>query len=145
MLYNLRMNPTDELKLIGIGIVQNSNGEVVIIERKKKEFGHDKSILTWAFPGGEHASYETVQQGVEREVLEETGYEIVVHEKISERKHPQFPVMIKYFRCELKSDEQTELVDIDEIAQVKWVKPSELKNYFTTDLDPGISKFLGLA
>ncbi len=138
--YNTRVMQT-----IGIGIVQNSKGQVVIVERKKKEKGTGNKILTWVFPGGEPASYETVQQGVEREVCEETGYEVLVHEKISERNHPEFPVLIKYFRCELKTDEQVELVDVEEIAQVKWVKPEELKDYFTTDLDPGVSQFLRLS
>lgn len=135
----------DQSNLVGVGILLNPKGEVVIIERKKKEKGTDNSILSWAFPGGEPATYETIQQGVEREVLEETGYEVVVHEKISERVHPSFPVLIKYFRCELKSEEQTELVDVEEIAQVKWVMPEELKNYFTTDMDPGVTEFLGLS
>lgn len=130
--------------LVGVGIVQNNSGEVLIIERKKKEQGSGGSILSWAFPGGEPASYETIQQGVEREVTEETGYEVVVHEKISERSHPEFPVLIKYYHCKLKSEERTELVDVDEIAQVKWVKPEELKSYFTTDMDPGVKEFLSI-
>ncbi len=139
------MDDNKKLTVIGMGVIVNEAGKVAIVERKNKEVGADGSTLSWAFPGGEPASYETVQEGVEREVLEETGYEVIVHEKISEREPIQFPILIKYFRCVLKSDEQTELVDVDEIAQVKWVKPEELKNYFTTDLDPGVSQFLGLS
>jgi len=34
------------------------------------------------------------------------------------------------------------VVDVHEIESLKWVSPQELANYFTTDLDPGVAKFL---
>jgi 8-oxo-dGTP pyrophosphatase MutT (NUDIX family) len=118
---------------------------VLIVRRRKIETGTGSAKLTWAFPGGIPSSYETPQDTVAQEVLEETGYEVEVHELISKRKHPQFPVFVYYFRCELKTSEATEVVQDEEIAGVKWVKPEEIKNYFTSDFDPIVAKFLGLS
>ncbi len=34
--------------------------------------------------------------------------------------------------------------EVDEIEEIKWVKPEELKNYFTTNIDPEVKKILGI-
>jgi len=36
------------------------------------------------------------------------------------------------------------IVDVHEVESIKWVPTNELKDYFTTDLDPGVAKFLNL-
>ena len=36
---------------INLGIARSGKGEVLMIRRRKKEEGGDKSVLQWAFPG----------------------------------------------------------------------------------------------
>jgi len=30
------------------------------------------------------------------------------------------------------------------VAEIKWVKPEEIRNLITTDLDPNVAKILGI-
>lgn len=130
---------------INLGIVVNNHKEVLLIRRAKKEEGKDKSILNWAFPGGRSHKNESKKECVERETLEETGYRIKSIKEISSRIHPQFPVFIVYHLCGLLSEKQAEKpIDPHEIAEIRWVKPKEIKKMLTTDLDSKVGHELGL-
>lgn len=132
---------------INLGVVVNDKNEVLIVKRAKEEKSKDGSVtLTWAFPGGKQKFEETRKQGVEREVLAETGYQVTLIKEINLRSHPQFPVIIVYHLCRPISQTPTQKPSEPwEITEVKWVKPQELKNYFTTDLDKKVVAELGLA
>ena len=58
---------------INLGIVINNQKDFLLIKRAKKEEGKDKSILSWAFPGGRQYKNESKKECIEREILEETG------------------------------------------------------------------------
>ena len=78
--------------------------------------------------------------------MDETGYDVECTKEISMRPHPQFDVFIVYHRCGLVNPEPiAEPKEPHEVAEIKWVKPEELKKLFTTDLDPKVAKDLGLS
>lgn len=131
---------------INLGVVVNNQDKVLIIKRAKEEKSQDGTkTLTWAFPGGKQKFEETRKQGVEREVLAETGYQVTVLKEINLRSHPQFPVIIVYHLCRPLSDKPNQQPSEPwEVKEIKWVKPEELKNYFTTDLDKKVAIELGL-
>ena len=52
---------------IALAIVQNDDGEVLIIKRKNPEKGKDTVELKWAFPGGKISDYESHEETAERE------------------------------------------------------------------------------
>ena len=131
-------------KGIAVGIIKNPGGKVLIIERVRKETGTDGSKLTWVFPGGKLDGDENFEQAVVREVMMETGYNVKVIELISERTHPQFDVPIKYYACELVEFRTRPIQEVHEVATLKWVAPQDLKDYFTTDIEPKVAKYLGL-
>jgi len=131
---------------INLGVVVNGKGEILVIRRVKKETGSDGSTLTWAFPGGRQRLNETRAECVKREILAETGYDVHSIKEISLRPHPQFDVFIVYHRCELVSPKQiAKPLEPHEVAEIRWVKPEEIKKLFTTDIDSKVSKELGLA
>ena len=132
-------------KGIAVGVVRSPDGKVLIMQRVRTERGSDDSKLTWVFPGGKLDGFETFDEAVVREVLLETGYKVKVVDLISERFHPQFNVNIKYFNCELVNITTKPIQVVHEVSSVKWVTPSELKDYFTTDLDEKVAKFLEIA
>lgn len=136
-------NPKD--KGIAVGVLVNNSGKVLIMKRVRSEHGSDNSVLTWVFPGGKLDGSETFEQAVVREILFETGYKTKIIKQISERFHPQFNVPIKYFAVELAAFTTKPIQEIHEVETIKWVDPSELKDYFTTDLDKDVAKFLNLA
>jgi len=131
---------------INLGIVLNKKEEVLMIRRAKKEIGKDKSVLEWAFPGGKQRYTENRIDCVKREILAETGYDIaVIKENISMRLHPQFPVFIVYHLCRLNSEKPiAKPQEPHEVAEIKWVKKSDIKNLITTDLDEKVAKELGI-
>jgi len=63
--------------VVGIGGVVIENGQVLLIKR-----GSEPLRGQWSIPGGLLELGESLQQGVARELLEETGLEVRVHELI---------------------------------------------------------------
>ncbi|HEY4475128.1 MAG TPA: NUDIX hydrolase [Candidatus Paceibacterota bacterium] len=132
-------------KFINLGIVLNKQGEALMIRRVKEETGKDGAVLKWAFPGGKQKLTESRNDCVKREVLAETGYDIKPIKQISLRKHPQIDMFIAYHLCKLNTDEPVaKPIEPHEVAEIKWVKLSEIEKLVTTDLDPGVKKELGL-
>ncbi len=130
---------------INLGIIVNDKGEVLMIRRVKKEIGKDSSVLEWAFPGGKQRFDESRSKCVEREVLDETGYDIKSVKEISLRVHPQILVFIVYHLCELKIEKPiAEPIEPHEVAEIRWVKKEDIKNLITTNLDEKVSEELGL-
>ena len=130
---------------INLAVVKNKQGEILMIRRKKEETGKNKAVLKWAFPAGKQHLNETREECAEREVLAETGYKIKPIRQISLKMHPQFPVMIVYHLCELISPEPVaKPSESHEVAEIKWVIPSQIKNLITTTLNPDVAKELGI-
>ena len=128
---------------IVLGIIINKPNNILLIKRlweEKSLNGSEK--LTWAFPGGEIDEGETKEEALVREIRNETGFKVKVAKKISERVHPQFNIKISYYLCEIIPGGVKPIMDVNEVESIKWVKTSDLKDYFTTDLDPGVAKFL---
>ena len=137
---NNEKTPKNEVVL---GVIKNSVNKVLIVSRVWPEKSLDGSaMLTWAFPGGEIDEGETQEEALIREVRSETGFKVKVLDKISKRIHPQFNVKIHYFSCEIIPGSMRPISDVHEIESTKWVDVSELRNYFTSDLDPNVAKFL---
>ncbi len=128
---------------INLGIVRNEKGEVLMIRRVEKEQGGDESTLEWAFPGGKQRYDESREGCVQREILDETGYDVVSDREISMRIHPQFMITIIYHLCHLNSPEPIdEPKEAHEVAEIRWVKLAEIKSLITTDLDPKVASIL---
>ncbi len=130
---------------INLGVVRNEKGEVLIVKREEEEKSEkDNSILIWSFPGGKQRLNESREECVKRKVSERTGYDVASIKQISLRMHLQFPVMIAYHLCRLVSPKPTiaKPAESYKIAEIRWVKPEEIRKLFTTDLDPGVAKEL---
>lgn len=128
---------------INLGIVLNSKGEVLVIKRKKAERGKAEEILIWAFPGGKQRYNESRKECVEREVLAETGYKIEAEGEISLRMHPEFPVTVVYHFRQLKESKAVSgTKEPWEGEEIKWVKPEEIRNLVTSNLDPKVAEEL---
>jgi 8-oxo-dGTP pyrophosphatase MutT (NUDIX family) len=141
------INPEKEKKpeFIVLGIVLNKRGEVMIVKRKRKEKTLTGKELIWVFPGGKQEEGEMREDRVVKEILAETGYKVKPIQQIHLRIHPDVLKMTAYFLCELEKEKAVqEIEEKDEIEEVRWVEPKELKNYFTTDIDPEVKKVLGI-
>jgi len=132
-------------EFIVLGVVINKKGEVLIVKRKGKETTLTGKELIWTFPGGKQKKGETREERVVKEVLAETGYKIKPIKQVHLRIHPDVFKMMVYFLCELEKEEPIqEIKEKDEIEEFRWVKLQELKDYFSTDIDPEVKKILAI-
>lgn len=135
--------PEESKNFINLAVVRNKQGKVLMIRRRIEETGKDGSVLRWAFPAGKQRFDETREECVKREVLAETGYEIKPLRQLSLKMHPQFPIIIVYHLCELVSPGPVaKPSESHEVAEIKWVKPSQIKKLITTSLNPEVAKEL---
>jgi mutator protein MutT len=133
----------EQTDFIVLGVVLNKEGKVMIVKRKKKEITLTKKELIWVFPGGKLEKGETREERVVKEVLDETGYKVNPLKLIHLRIHPETLKIIAYFLCELEEENPVqEIKEKEEIEEVRWVSPEELKNYFNTEIDSEVKKIL---
>ena len=109
--------------VIGIGIVINNVGEVLIAQRLQ-----DQSMGgMWEFPGGKQEKGESIEETIARELKEELAIDIKVGQKLIELdhafSHKKFHFIVHI--CKLISGDPQPLAS----QQFKWVMPHELQNY----------------
>ena len=83
LLNNMRAEQSkNQLPVVGVGAIVVHNGAVLLVKRGKPP--HEGE---WAIPGGKLQWGETLQQGAEREILEETGITIKAGELLYHFEH----------------------------------------------------------
>lgn len=99
------------------GIVVNDAGQVLIIRRRDN--GH------WEPPGGVLELDESFEEGVRREILEETGIGVEVQQLTGVYKNMTRGVVALVFRCR-PLDERLGISD--EATSVRWTDPGEVSS-----------------
>jgi 8-oxo-dGTP diphosphatase len=110
-------------KKIGVAVIRNDRRQILIDRRRNTG---DMAGL-WEFPGGKIERCETVEECIQREILEELGIEIEVIEPLMEIEHtyPNFRVTLFVYLCHLISGEPQPI----ECDEVRWVNVTELDRY----------------
>jgi ADP-ribose pyrophosphatase YjhB (NUDIX family) len=129
-----------EKPVVGIGGVIIEQGRTLLIRR-----GSEPLRGEWSIPGGTLEIGETLQEGVARELLEETGVEIRVLELIEVfdrifleneasgpplRKTPRFHFVIVDYLCERVSGEPRAGSDVTDVA---FAREEELQQFHLTE------------
>jgi 8-oxo-dGTP diphosphatase len=121
-----------ERPIVGVGAVIVSDGKVVLIRRK-----YEPLAGQWSLPGGALEIGETLEAGVAREMLEETGLEVEVGPVIevfdritydATRRVRYHYVLIDYLCWPVGGDLRAGS-DVDDVALVD---PSQLVDYGIT-------------
>lgn len=97
------------------GVVVNGDGHVLIIQRRDNG--------RWEAPGGVLELRESFEEGVRREIIEETGVPVAVEHLTGVYKNMRLGVVALVFRCRALSDE---VHQGDEAAVVRWVNPDDV-------------------
>ncbi|MGE5140033.1 MAG: A/G-specific adenine glycosylase, partial [Rudaea sp.] len=107
---------------IGVGLVWKKGR--LLIQRRKAE-----GLLggLWEFPGGKREAGESLQACVEREVKEELGIQVKVKEEFAVVTHgyTHFSITMHAYACEFVRGRPR----ATSATAVRWVRPSELKDY----------------
>lgn len=114
-----------------LAIIKNDRGEVLIGKREKDPFIEK---LSWTFPGGRPACEFDLEEYLKIEVKKKTGYDIEVGDILFAKSYPEDRhfLSIYYSAKIVGGNEQPG----EKFSELKWVKPENLKNYFTTSLHP---------
>lgn len=110
-----------------VGIITNDKGEILVATRSK-----EPAKGTLDLPGGFCDSYETAEEGVTREVLEETGLKVTGIQylfTIPNRYNysgMELHTMDMFFKC--KVDDSCILAANDDVADLHWIRIDELNS-----------------
>jgi 8-oxo-dGTP pyrophosphatase MutT (NUDIX family) len=112
------------------GVVINFEGKMLLIKASHNNM--------WQVPGGMVEMHESVFEGIHREGIEETGYDISVSNTtpiafsedyfFHEGKKRYFKTLQLYFYAKLNSEERdlSHMDDYDSLGKIEWVDLSEL-------------------
>ncbi len=121
-----------------LGIVYDKKKRKILVGRRENDpFVKE---LGWCFPGGRPAYGKKLEEGLKEEIKKKTNVEAKVKEKFFIRIPPERKeFMLIYYYCEfLKGKAKAG----EKFFDVKWVKPLEVRKYFTTSIAPEVLKFL---
>src|SRR6266581_1649094 len=136
-----------ERPVVGIGGVIIDQGRTLLIRR-----GSEPLLGEWSIPGGTLELGESLQEGVTRELLEETGIEVRVLELIEvfdrifltdgaatgvEVKRPRFHFVIVDYLCERIGGEPRAGGDVTEVA---FAREDEFAKFHLTETATRILK-----
>jgi mutator protein MutT len=81
----------------------------------------------WEFPGGKREAGESFEQCLRRELVEEVGIEVQVHELVEDLTHhyPERSVHLKFFRCRWLRHEPRAILCHD----WKWIGLEQLADF----------------
>ena len=90
---------------IAVGIIRNDQGEIYI--QRRSEDGMLGGL--WEFPGGKNEKPESLEATCEREILEETGFQVEIGSKLVSIPHTysHFKITLHAFECNYKSEGET--------------------------------------
>ena len=94
----------------------------------------------WEFPGGKVEPDESLPAALEREILEELGVRIRVEDEYFTIQHdyPSRTIRLHFFNCSILQNEPQPI----EVADLRWVEPSELWNFQFPPADEELIKRL---
>ena len=136
------MTKIKPLQEIGIGLVFNQKGELLIDQRlESSSMGG-----MWEFPGGKKIPNESIEKTIERELKEELGIVVKVGEKLLSFEHAYTNKKL-YFTvhmCEWKSGQPKPLAS----QKILWVDPTKLCDFVfpaaNTKIISTLHKYLGI-
>lgn len=123
---------------VAVGGVACRNDELLLVRR-----GHGPAAGSWSLPGGRVEFGEDLREALVREMLEETGLEVVVEEflgwveRIGDDPEPYHFVILDFRVHEFDPD--ADPTAGDDAAEARWVPVAELVELSLTD---GLLDFL---
>ncbi len=128
---------TNLFSVLLLGIIFDPEKRQILIMRGQE----DPNIknLTWSFPGGSANKEENLEESLTREIKEKTWQNIEILGSVFSMIPPEKKdLIIIYYLCEVLDGRP----DMEESADLKWVKPEELRKYFTSSFEPVLEEYI---
>lgn len=127
-----------------VALIYDAQGRL-LVERRKNEPARG----TLDLPGGFADMHETAEEGVVREVLEETGLQVMRTQYLFSLPNTyrfsgvDIPTLDLFFRCEVA--DASVLHAADDAAECLWLSPEDIKpeEFGLKSIRSGIEKLLG--
>lgn len=114
-----------------LGIVKDPKDGHVLIGRRENDPYIEN--LTWCFPGGRPGYEDDLEDYLKERIKKKTGLDVEVEDIIFARTFPdKKEFLLIYYVCTVIGGEE---VAGGNFAELKWVKPEELEEHFTTSID----------
>ncbi|MBI1973680.1 NUDIX domain-containing protein [Candidatus Micrarchaeota archaeon] len=121
-----------------LGIVYDPKQGRILIGRREND-PHLKE-LSWCFPGGRPSYDADLEEYVRHKVKEKTNLKVGEERVIFAKTYPEKREFLSvYYVCAANAGCEKPM---NGFVELKWVKPTEVKRYFTTSLHPRIYEFL---
>lgn len=121
-----------------LGIVYDPKTKKILIGRREND-PYIKN-LSWAFPGGRPAYDQDLEFYLKNEIKNKTGIKIEIKKIVFAKTYPENRKFLSiYYLCHPISGAGKAN---KKFVELKWIKPAEVKNYFTTSLHPELFKYL---
>ena len=106
----------------GVALIRRDKSFLISQRMEKDSFGS-----LWEFPGGKKNHGETFEECVAREVNEEIGIKVAVHEKFMEmkREYHEKIIWLNFYLCSVLSGEPKPV----ECQQVVWAELNRLSDF----------------
>lgn len=121
-----------------LGVVYDSQTKKILIGKRE----NDPYIkeLSWVFPGGRPTYNGELEDNLKEIIKNKTGLDMDVKEVVFAKTYPEKHEFLSiYFLC---APSGQEVKASDDYSELKWVKPTEVQNYFTTSLHPKLLEYL---
>lgn len=128
----------DKFNAILLGVIFDPAKRKILIGRRE----NDPYIkeLTWVFPGGSLNYEEDLDAALKKKIKEKTGLDVKNLGAIFAKTYPEKKEFLSiYFLCEAINGEAKAA---DDLVELKWVKPEEVENYFTTSFHPHMKEYI---
>ncbi len=121
-----------------LGIVYDPKTKKILIGKREND-PHIKE-LSWTFPGGRPAYEEDLEYYLKLEIKKKTGLDVEIKKVIFAKTYPEKREFLSiYYYCKVINGESEAG---EKFGELKWVKPTEVKKYFTTSLHPELFNYL---
>lgn len=128
----------EKFEVIMLGIIFDPKTRRILVGRREND--EDVADLTWGFPEGRLNTNEDMDKILKSRIQQKTGLVVknlgaVFSKTYNEKKD----LVAIYFLCEAVGGKAKAGNDFKEL---KWVKPAELENHFTTSFHPRLKEYL---
>lgn len=120
-----------------LGIMYNPKTGKILIGKRENDPYIKK--LSWVFPGGRPGYGEELDKALVKILKKKTGIRVKKTELVFAKTYPEKREFLSlYYYCEASGNAKPG----DDIVEAKWVKPVEVRKYFTTSLHPKLFAYL---
>jgi ADP-ribose pyrophosphatase YjhB (NUDIX family) len=121
-----------------LAIVYDKKNKRLLIGRRENDPHIAK--LSWCFPGGRPGYNKDLEQYLKREVKKKTGLNVRVVKLLFAKTYPEKRQFLSlYYLTEVVGRKEC---PGERFKELKWIKPKDIKKYFTTSLHPKLYAFL---